>query len=133
MSLLLWDELLVFWQAGDFRTAHDWLNERWARVVQESTAADSDPFARFLQGLAFAALAFHFAAEQEHESAEIFIEDAIRVLSRYPHNYAGIDVAPMVDALSELDNAMPTVDAAVPIPVMVSSTWALRCSPGSVS
>jgi hypothetical protein len=133
MHLLLWDELLVLWQSGDFRSVHDWINERWACVVQESVEADSDPFARFLQGLAFAALAFHFAGEQNRESAELFVEDSLDVLSRYPSTYAGIDTTPIIDALAELRNLMPAPDAGQPIPEIISSVRALRFLSGALA
>ncbi len=133
MSLLLWDELLVLWQSGDFRAVHDWLNERWSRVVQESAEQDADPFARFLQGLAFAALAFHFAAEQNRESTELFVEDALAVLSHYPPSYGGIVTTPIIDSLAELRDLMPGVDAGQPIPVIISSVRALNFSSGLVA
>jgi hypothetical protein len=133
MSLLLWDELLVLWQSGDFRAVHDWLNERWSRVVQESAEQDADPFARFLQGLAFASLAFHFAAEQNQESAELFVEDALAVLSNYPCSYAGINTTPIIDSLAELRELMPSADAGQPIPTIISSVRALNFSSGLVA
>lgn len=133
MSLFLWDELLVLWQSGDFRAVHDWINQRWFRVVQESAEADADPLARFLQGLAFAALAFHFASEQNQESAELFIEDGLNVLSHYPSSYAGIDTLPIIDALAELRDLMPATGAEQPIPTIVSSLRALRFFPGALA
>lgn len=132
MSLLLWDELAALWQSGDFRGVHDWINERWSRTVQESPQGDADPFACFLQGMAFAALAFHFTEEQNGESAAIFVEDGLDVLSRFPQTYAGIEVPPMVDALVELRDHMPTLDAGLPIPSVVSCVRALRFSGRSV-
>jgi hypothetical protein len=128
MNLLLWDELAALWQSGDFRGVHDWINERWARTVQESPQGDADPFARFLQGVAFAALAFHFAEVQNGESAAIFVEDGIDVLSRYPASFAGIEIAPLVDALAELRDRLPAPDTGLPIPPVVSSVRALRYS-----
>jgi len=129
MSLLVWDDLLLPWQAGDFRTVHDWLNERWARAVQGAVAGEADPFARFLQGLAFAALAFHFAGEQNRESAAIFADDGLMVLSRYPANYAGVEIPPIVDALAELQNLLSVPSPGQSIPHLVSSVRALRFAP----
>ncbi|MCW8827949.1 MAG: DUF309 domain-containing protein [Gammaproteobacteria bacterium] len=126
MSLLLWDELTVLWQSGDFRGVHDWINERWSRTVQESPQGDADPFARFLQGMAFAALAFHFAEEQNGESAAIFVEDGLDTLSRFPPSYAGVELSPIVDALAELRHNLPSADSGLPIPPVVSGVRALR-------
>lgn len=126
MSLLVWDELAALWQSGDFRTVHDWINERWARTVQESPEGEADPFARFLQGLAFAALAFHFAEDQNDESATIFTEDGISVLNQFPAVYAGIEVRPLLDALGELRHQLPAPATERPIPYLESGTRALR-------
>ncbi len=132
MSLLLWDELAALWQSGDFRGVHDWVNERWSRTVQESPDGDADPFARFLQGLAFAALAFHFAEEQNGESAAIFVEDGLEVLSRLPPSYAGIEITPIVDVLAELRERLPVTGLGLPIPPLVAGVRALRFSHGSM-
>lgn len=128
MSLLLWDELEALWQAGDFRGVHDWLNERWARSMQESPQGADDPFVQFLQGLAFAALAFHFVSERNFESAGIFTEDGLIVLSRYAPVYAGIEITPLLDALAELRDAMPASDTDLLLPPGTSSVRALRFS-----
>lgn len=128
MSLLLWDEVVGLWQAGDFRSVHDWLNERWSHTVQGSPRGDADPFAQFLQGLAFAALAFHFAGEQNRESAAIFVEDGLNTLSRFPPSYAGVELTPVVDALAELRHSLPPADSGLPIPPIVSGVRALRCA-----
>jgi len=128
MSLLLWDELAALWQAGDFRGVHDWLNERWARSMQESVQGADDPFVQFLQGLAFTALAFHFAGERNFESAGIFTEDGLIVLSRYAPVYAGIEVTPLIDALAELRDTMPAPDTEMHLPPVFSGIRALRFS-----
>lgn len=128
MSLLLWDELAALWQSGDFRGVHDWLNERWARSMQESPQGADDPFVQLLQGLAFTALAFHFAAERNFESAAIFTEDGLAVLSRYAPVYAGIEITPLIDALAELRDAMPTSDTDRLLPPGISGIRALRFS-----
>lgn len=128
MSLLLWDELTALWHAGDFRGVHDWLNERWARSMQESPQGADDPFVQFLQGLAFAALAFHFVSERNFESAGIFTEDGLIVLSRYAPVYAGIEITPLIDALAELRDAMPASDTDLLLPPGTSGVRALRFS-----
>lgn len=107
IPLIIWDELAALWDEGDFRGVHDWINERWARVVQTHPEGDRQPFARFLQGLAFAALALHFARERNAESARIFVEDALEVLPRYAPQYAGIELAPIIETLHALAAALP--------------------------
>ncbi len=101
-NLLIWDELALLWNRRDFRGVHDWLNERWAHLVQESMSGERDTFARFLQGLAFAALAFHFVHERNEESAGLFVEDALKALPCFAPVFAGISIAPILDALNEL-------------------------------
>ncbi len=128
MSLLLWDELAALWQAGDFRAVHDWINERWARTMQESPQGADDPFVQFLQGLAFAALAFHFIGERNFESAGIFTEDGLIVLSRYAPVYAGVEITPLIDALAELRDVMSASDTELLLPPQFSGVRALRFS-----
>ncbi len=133
MSLLLWDEVTALWQAGEYRAVHDWLNERWARTVQESPRGDADPFAQFFQGPAFAALALHFAAEQNGESAALFVEDGLERLPRYAPAFAGIEVTPLNDSLAELRDLLPSPPGGGPIPPLVSGARALRFAAGRLS
>lgn len=104
--LLVWDELATHWNRGDMYTVHDWINERWSRIIQESSSGERDVVARFLQALAFAALAFHFAAEQNEESAGIFVEDALGVLPGFAPAYAGLRIDPIVDGLRALKDRL---------------------------
>lgn len=133
MTLLVWDEVLPLWQGGDFRGVHDWLNAHWSYQIQQSAGGEGDPLAGFLQGLAFAALAFHFAHEQNRESADLFIADGIATLSRYPATYAGIEVAPLLDALTDLRHLLSNTRAEQPIPRLNSSVQALRCFRGGLA
>lgn len=132
MSLLLWDELASYWHAGDFRTVHDWINERWARVVQERPEGAADPFARFLQGLAFAALAFHFSDGQNRESAGLFVADALAVLPRFAPAHAGIATTPLIDALGELQTLLALPEG-MPLPSQPSYATALRFMRGAAA
>lgn len=132
MSLLLWDEFAALWQAGDFRGVHDWLNERWAHTVEQSPRGDAEPFAQFLQGLAYAALAFHFAGEKNAESASLFVEDGLDVLPRYAPSFAGIEITPIVDALAELRGQLPAPATGSLAPPLVSAVRALRFSSGGI-
>jgi hypothetical protein len=100
--LLLWDELAAHWNDGDMHIVHDWINERWSRIIQESTSGERDVLARFLQAMAFAALAFHFAAERNEESAELFVEDALRTLPEFAPAYAGLHIGPILEGVRAL-------------------------------
>jgi hypothetical protein len=124
MPLIIWDELAALWDEGDFRSVHDWINERWARTVQTSPQGERDPFAGFLQGLAFAALAFHFARDRNVESAKLFVDDALGALPRYTPRYAGVELAPVMDALHSLAAALPATG-----PEGLLPEQALRCGP----
>ncbi|MFA5530862.1 MAG: hypothetical protein WDA11_09385 [Thiohalomonadaceae bacterium] len=124
IPLLIWDELAALWDEGDFRTVHDWINERWSRVIQTSPQGDRDPFARFLQGLAFAALAFHFAREQNTESTRLFVDDALAVLPNFAPIYAGVELNPIIDSLHTLAAALPGDGSDMHIPER-----ALVCGP----
>lgn len=105
-ALLVWDELQEMWSRGDFQGAHDWLNAHWSAEVKDLPDGDRQPQARFLQGLAFVALAFHFALAQNRESTGLFVHDGLRVLPAFEPAYGGIQVTPLVDALAELKAAL---------------------------
>lgn len=109
--LLVWDELQEMWSRGDFKGAHDWLNEHWSVEVKDLPDGDRQPRARFLQGLAFTALAFHFALEQNRESTGLFVHDGLQVLPSFVPSYAGIQVTPLVDALGELQATLQKPEA----------------------
>ena len=97
-----WDELEQHWNGNDFGAVHDWLNQRWAMLVKDRVGGDKDPDARFLQGLAFAALALHFTQNSNQESACIFIDDALMILPRYAPSHLGIRVEPILETLHTL-------------------------------
>lgn len=94
-----WSDLAALWQRGDFGRVHDWLGERWNRLIQERPGGHDDRDAAFLQGLAFAALAFHFTQQRNPESARIFADDALRVLARYAPSYEGVRLEALIDAV----------------------------------
>lgn len=97
-----WDELAHHWNENDFQAVHDWLNQRWAMLVKDRIGGDKDPDARFLQGLAFAALALFFTQHSNQESACIFIDDALMILPQYAPSHLGIRVEPILETLQTL-------------------------------
>ena len=67
----------MLWNAGDFGGVHDWLGLRWNKLVQIAFTRGDDKDARFLQGLAFAALAFHFTQNRNQDGARLLADDAL--------------------------------------------------------
>lgn len=111
-----WDELETHWNDNNFGAVHDWLNARWANIVKTSLTGDKDPDARFLQGLAFAALALHFTQHSDQESAKLFIDDALMVLPLYKPAHLGIMVEPVLETLHTLRPAIALLGANDPCP-----------------
>lgn len=112
-----WDELARLWSENEFGAVHDWLGERWNRLVQERVDGHADRDALFLQGLAFAALAFHFTQSHNQEGARILADDALRVLPGYSPSYAGVAVAQVLDAVRSLRSRLEGVEDEAPCPV----------------
>ena len=112
-----WGELAELWDGNDFRAVHDWLNERWGQLVKSRVLCDDDPDARFLQGLAFAALALHFTQDGNQEGALMMIDDAAIFLSPYVPSHQGVAVEPVLQSLAELRPLLVGLapDAACPI------------------
>jgi hypothetical protein len=101
-----WDEFAALWNANEMAAAHDWLNLRWSRRVETRIAGAADPEARFLQGLAFAALALHFTQIGNQDGALLMLDDALIALAPYRPAFLGVQVDPVVATLQEL---RPTV------------------------
>jgi uncharacterized protein len=97
-----WDELAHHWNENDFQVVHDWLNQRWAQLVKDRVGGDKDPDARFLQGLAFAALALYFTQNGNQEGACLLIDDALMILPQYAPSHQGIRVEPILETLHTL-------------------------------
>jgi hypothetical protein len=97
-----WDELAHHWNENDFQLVHDWLNQRWAQLVKDRVGGDKDPDARFLQGLAFAALALYFTQNSNQEGACLLIDDALMILPQYAPSHHGIRVEPILETLHTL-------------------------------
>lgn len=112
-----WSELAGLWGQNNFGGAHDWLGQRWNHLIQTSSKGHDDPDALFLQGLAFAALSFHFTQNRNQEGALLLLDDALRVLSRYQSNYRGVEVTPIMEALKTLRPHLVGLDPESDCPV----------------
>ncbi len=106
-----WNELDHHWNNNDFGAVHDWLNERWAQIVKSSPIGDKDPDARFMQGLAYAALALFFTQDHNQESARLFLDDALMVLPQYAPSHMGVRVEPILETLHTLRPAIALLAA----------------------
>jgi len=117
LSHLDWTEVAALWNSNDLAALHDWLNERWSRLIRNSVLGSRDPEAEFLQGLAFAALALFFTQNQNQEGALLMIDDAVMALAKYQPRFLGVHVAPIVNTLLELRPVLVGLapDAACPL------------------
>lgn len=102
LAHLDWKEVAVMWNSNDLGALHDWLNERWSRLIQNSLLGNKDPEAEFLQGLAYATLALYFTQNQNQEGALLLIDDAQMALAKYQPRFLGVHVAPILGALQDL-------------------------------
>lgn len=97
-----WDELALLWDGNNFGAVHDWLGERWNHLIQTRPEGHEDPDAQFLQGLAFAALAFHFTQNHNQDGAALLAEDALALLPRFLPAWRGVEIAPVLETLNTL-------------------------------
>lgn len=102
LSRLDWAEAAELWDNNDLGALHDWLNERWSRLIRNSMLGTKDPEAEFLQGLAFAALALFFTQNRNQEGALLMIDDAQMALARYRPRFLGVELDPILDTLQAL-------------------------------
>ena len=97
-----WAEVAALWNANELGVLHDWLNERWSRLIRNSVLGFADPEAEFLQALAFAVLALYFTQNHNQEGALMMADDAVVSLGKYLPRFMGVEVEPIVAALKEL-------------------------------
>lgn len=102
LSELDWTEVAQLWNSNDLGTLHDWLNQRWSRLIRDSPLGQRDPEAEFLQALAFATLALFFTQNRNQEGALLMLDDALMALGRYRPAYLGIRIEPIYGTLHEL-------------------------------
>lgn len=102
LSELDWSEVAAMWDNNQLGQLHDWLNERWSRLIRDSILGQKDPEAEFLQAMAFAVLALFFTQNQNQEGALLMADDALMALNKYRPSYLGVAIDPIVGALEEL-------------------------------
>ena len=102
LSELDWSEVAALWNNNDLGVLHDWLNERWSRLIRNSALGQADPEAELLQALAFATLALFFTQNQNQEGALLMLDDALVVLGKYRPVYLGIKIEPIYANLQDL-------------------------------
>jgi len=102
LSELDWSEVAALWNNNELGTLHDWLNERWSRLIRNSVLGQTDPEAELLQALAFATLALFFTQNQNQEGALLMLDDALFVLGKYRPAYLGIKIEPIYANLQDL-------------------------------
>jgi hypothetical protein len=102
LSELDWAEVAALWNNNELGPLHDWLNQRWSRLIRDSVLGRRDPEAEFLQALAFATLALFFTQNHNQEGALLMLDDAEMALGKYRPAYLGIHIEPIYAALQEL-------------------------------
>lgn len=102
LSDLDWSEVATLWNENDLGTLHDWLNERWARLIRNSPMGQQDPEAELLQALAFATLALFFTQNHNQDGALLVLDDALMALGKYRPSYLGVKIDPIYGGLQEL-------------------------------
>lgn len=112
-----WREVAALWDANELDTLHNWLNERWSRLIRNSLLGTRDPEAEFLQALAFATLALFFTQNQNQQGALLMLDDALLALGKYRPRFLGVDIDPIVGALGDLRPLLVGLanDAACPL------------------
>jgi predicted metal-dependent hydrolase len=78
---------------GEFYDAHEVLEDVWR--------AAPEPECRFLQGLIQVAVAFHHRSRGNRIGFRSLLERAIRNLSSYPAQHAGLDLAALLENLTQ--------------------------------
>lgn len=121
---VFWPELAALWDAGDFGAAHDWLGERWNVLIQSRPDGHDDRDARFLQGLAYAVLAFHFTQNANQEGARLMVEDCLQTLSTFGAEWKGMNTAPVIASIKTLQPLLVGLDNEAPCPLQP-----FRCEP----
>jgi len=102
LSGIDWSEFAALWNDNRLAAAHDWLNERWSRLIRNSVLGTADPEAEFLQGLAFATLTLFFTQNRNQEGARLVLDDALVVLAKFRPTFLGVRIDPIIATLEEL-------------------------------
>jgi len=132
LAELDWGEVAKLWNNNHLGQLHDWLNERWARLIRNSQLGTKDPEAELLQALAFATLALFFTQNQNQTGALLMLDDAMMALGKYRPSYMGIQIEPIYGTLQDLRPMLVGLapDAECPMyPFVFPKFEAMRASP----
>ena len=132
LSELDWGEVAKLWNNNQLGQLHDWLNERWARLIRNSQLGTKDPEAELLQALAFATLALFFTQNQNQAGALLMLDDAMMALGKYRPSYMGIKIEPIYGTLQDLRPLLVGLapDAECPMyPFVFPKFEAMRATP----
>ena len=132
LSELDWSEVAALWNNNELGTLHDWLNERWSRLIRNSVLGQADPEAELLQALAYATMALFFTQNQNQEGALLMLDDALLVLGKYRPAYLGIKIDPIYATLQDLRPMLVSLapDAACPMyPFVYAKFECTRATP----
>ncbi|OHC79599.1 MAG: DUF309 domain-containing protein [Rhodoferax sp. RIFCSPLOWO2_12_FULL_60_11] len=132
LSELDWSEVAKLWNNNQLGQLHDWLNERWARLIRNSQLGTKDPEAELLQALAFATLALFFTQNQNQAGALLMLDDAMMALGKYRPSYMGIKIEPIYGTLQDLRPLLVGLppDAQCPMyPFVFPKFEAMRATP----
>ena len=117
LSELDWGEVAALWNNNELGTLHDWLNERWSRLIRNSILGQVDPEAELLQALAYATLTLFFTQNQNQEGALLMLDDALLALGKYRPAYLGIKVEPIYATLQDLRPMLVALAPDAPCPM----------------
>lgn len=124
-----WQELAPLWEDNEFGRAHSWLGARWNHLIQTRPLGLDDPDARFMQGLAFAAMAIYFTRNCNQQGARLVLDDALERLPAYEPVYRGVHVTPITEMLSRLKPMVADLPLEADCPVEPSFFGRLRFEP----
>ncbi len=97
----------LFNQAAFFE-AHEVLEDVWR--------AAPEPERKFLQGLIQIAVAFHHHSTGNLMGARSLLERANRNLAGYPENFAGVELAPLLQSVAHWRRALAEDEPLPPLP-----------------
>lgn len=112
-----WDELATLWNTNDLAGAHDWLNDRWSRLVRNRPGGQADPEAQFLQALAFAVIGLYMTQTGNQEGARLMMDDAVVALNRYRPAFLGVRIDPILASLEEIRPLLAGLPADAQCPI----------------
>lgn len=102
LSDIDWSDVARMWDTNQLGQLHDWLNERWSRLIRNSPMGTQDPEAELLQALAFATLALFFTQNRNQEGALLMLDDALLALVKFRPTYMGVRVETLYASLHDL-------------------------------